>query len=376
MPTDRNYLALAARSALRATGLVEPNPLVGAVLVKDNRIIGAGHHRQFGQAHAEVDAIADAMTRSEDLRGSTMFVTLEPCNHHGKQPPCTDAVLAAGIAEVVIARPDPNPLAAGGAARLRAAGVRVRFTDACPAAARLSDPFVKRVTTDLPWVIAKWAQTVDGRIATRTGESQWISSPASRLRVHALRARVDAVLTGIGTVLADNPTLTPRHARHVRRVATRVVIDPRLELPLASRLASSARGVPVLCATTPAARADRADHATLLTAAGVAVLETTPSRPPLQRPGHIDLRALLAGLRATRGVSTLLVEAGPRLLGSLLAANLVDEAIVFIAPIIFADDAARPAAVGLETPRLTDALRMHLVDLRRSGPDAMMTLRR
>ncbi len=369
-------LALAARSALRAVGLVEPNPLVGAVLVKNNRIIGAGHHRQFGRAHAEVEALADAGSRNEDPRGSTMYVTLEPCNHHGKTAPCTDALIAAGVAEVVIARPDPNPIAAGGADKLRAAGVRVRFTDACPAAIRISDPFVKRVTTDLPWVIAKWAQTLDGRIATRTGESRWISSERSRRRVHELRAKVDGVLTGIGTVLADNPSLTARHARHVRRVAQRIVVDPRIELPLASTLVASARGVPVLCATTPLTRTARPDHAAQLTAAGVHMLEVPAAPPPLHRHAHIDLRALLASLRSTRGVSSVLVEAGPRLLGSLLASGLVDEALVFIAPTVLADDFARPAAVGLETPRLADALRMQIVDMRRSGDDAMLTLRK
>jgi diaminohydroxyphosphoribosylaminopyrimidine deaminase/5-amino-6-(5-phosphoribosylamino)uracil reductase len=373
---DRDALALAARSALRGAGLVEPNPLVGAVLVKDGRVIGAGHHRRYGHAHAEVEALNDARARAIDPRGSTMYVTLEPCNHQGKQPPCADAILGAGIAEVVIARADPNPIAAGGADKLRAAGVRVRFTDACPAAALLTGPFVKRVTTDLPWVIAKWAQTVDGRIATRTGESRWISSEASRRRVHALRARVDGVLTGIGTVLADDPALTPRHARHVRRVAARVVVDPRIELPLASRLAESARDIPVICAATAAARVARADRWAALARAGVEALDAAPATRPGAGPLHLDLHALFAQLRADRAVSTLLVEAGPRLLGALLAMNLVDEAIVFIAPTILADDSARPAAVGLQSPRLADALRMNIVDIRRSGDDAMLTMRR
>jgi diaminohydroxyphosphoribosylaminopyrimidine deaminase/5-amino-6-(5-phosphoribosylamino)uracil reductase len=369
---DKPMLALAARSALRAAGLAEPNPLVGAVIVKHARVIGAGHHRRFGLAHAEVEAIADARARGHDPHGATMYVTLEPCNHHGKQPPCSDAVLAAGIAEVVIARPDPNPIAAGGAQKLRRAGVTVRFTDACPDATRLADPFVKRLTTDQPWVIAKWAQTLDGRIATRTGESQWISSERSRRRVHALRARVDAVLTGIGTVLADDPQLTARAVRRPRRTALRIVVDPRLELPLTSRLARTARDVPVLCATTPAAARARTDHAAALNAAGVTILEA----PPLGAPDHIDLRALLATLRAALGVSTLLVESGPRLLGSLLGAGLVDQAIVFIAPLILADAHAHPAAVGLAVPNLSGALRMHVAAMHRSGPDTMLTLLR
>lgn len=373
MLSDHHYLALAAKSALRAAGLAEPNPLVGATIVKDNRIIGAGHHRRFGHAHAEVEALNDARARNEDVRGSTMYVTLEPCNHHGKQPPCSDAVIAAGLAEIVIARADPNPIAAGGAAKLRAAGVRVRFTDACPAAARLSDPFVKRVTTDLPWVIAKWAQTLDGRIATRTGESQWISSERSRTRVHALRSRVDAVLTGIGTVLADDPMLTARQVRHVRRTAARVVVDPRLDLPISSQLVTTARAVPTIVAAGADALATRSALASSLIDAGVHIVETAPSPT---HEGRLDLRTLLASLRATRAISTLLVEAGPRLLGSLLAADLVDEALVFVAPTILADNAAAPAAAGLETPRLADALRMTIVDMRRSGRDAMLTLRR
>ena len=204
MSEAREMLDLAARLAMRAAGDVEPNPMVGCVIVRPgegdlaSRIIGRGHHRFFGEEHAEAEALADCCRRGQSPRGATMYVTLEPCNHQGKQPPCTDAIIAAGIGRVVCARRDPNPAAAGGEGKLRAAGIDCEVNDSSVLATRLADPFAKRVTTGLPWVIAKWAQTIDGWIATRTGESKWISGAPSRNKVHRIRARVDAIITAIG----------------------------------------------------------------------------------------------------------------------------------------------------------------------------------
>ncbi|MFI4882116.1 MAG: bifunctional diaminohydroxyphosphoribosylaminopyrimidine deaminase/5-amino-6-(5-phosphoribosylamino)uracil reductase RibD, partial [Phycisphaerales bacterium JB064] len=196
---DKHYLDMAARLALLGLGRVEPNPMVGCVIVRDGRVLGAGAHRVFGQPHAERRAIEDAKCKGHDLRGATAYVTLEPCAHTGKQPPCTDALLEAGIAQVVYAAADPHPDARGGASVLESASVRVRQSNASQLATAVSAPFRQRVLEGRPWVIAKWAQTLDGRIATRAGDSQWISSRASRRRVHALRGRVDAILTGMGT---------------------------------------------------------------------------------------------------------------------------------------------------------------------------------
>lgn len=360
----KRFLDTAARAALRAAGDVEPNPMVGAVIVRDGRVIGIGHHRRFGGPHAEAEALADCARRGESPAGATMYVTLEPCNHHGKQPPCAAAVIAARIARIVCARPDPNPVSTGGAAALRAAGIDVEFTSASELAVRLSDPFVKRTATGLPYVIAKWAQTIDGRIATRTGESQWISSEPSRRMVHRLRARVDAILTGIGTVKADDPLLTARGVTRVRRTARRVVIDPLLEIPPESGLVRSASQAPLTVACTEEAAESAA--AARLAARGVEVL-------PLPGPADdLDLSRLLRHLASAHDATNILVEAGAGTLGGLLRADLIDEALVFIAPILMADEAALPAAIGKPTPALADAERFRLLRAKALGPDVVL----
>src|SRR5262245_31119451 len=203
-------LDLAARLALLGAGRVEPNPMVGAALVHDGRVIGLGHHHRFGDLHAERAAMINCRKRGNDPRGSTLYVTLEPCRHFGKQPPCTDAIIEAGISRVIYAREDPAEVSGGGAAVLRAHGIPCDLSSLSPFATGISDPFVKRIRTGLPWVTAKWAQTIDGRIATRTGESKWISGELARRRVHRLRGSVDAILTGIGTADTDDQMLTAR----------------------------------------------------------------------------------------------------------------------------------------------------------------------
>ncbi|MBL8886423.1 MAG: bifunctional diaminohydroxyphosphoribosylaminopyrimidine deaminase/5-amino-6-(5-phosphoribosylamino)uracil reductase RibD [Phycisphaerales bacterium] len=369
---DRVMLDLAARVACRAEGYVGENPLVGAVLVREGRVIGIGHHRRFGQLHAERAAILDCKRRGEDPRGATMYVTLEPCAHTGKQPPCADLVIESGIAEVVCARRDPNPIAAGGAKRLEQAGVRVRFTSASGAAIAIADPFVKRVTTGLPWVIAKWAQTIDGRIATRSGESKWISSDRSRRRVHAIRARVDAVLTGMGTVLADNPMLTARDVRRVRSRAIRVVADSDLDIPEDSSLVRSAREVRtvVACEKELATAEITREKRMRLAMAGVLVIGVAP------RGSGIDLRELLAELRKQCGVSSVLVEAGPGLIGSMIDGDLIDELRVYVAPLMLGDEMARSAAAGRIAPSLSAAHRYELMRAKRIENDLEVVYRR
>ncbi|MBC7833652.1 MAG: bifunctional diaminohydroxyphosphoribosylaminopyrimidine deaminase/5-amino-6-(5-phosphoribosylamino)uracil reductase RibD, partial [Phycisphaerales bacterium] len=240
---DKRFLDLAARAALRAAGHVEPNPMVGAVIVKEGKPIGIGHHLRFGGPHAEPLALADCASRGHDPRGGTLYVTLEPCSGYGKQPPCTLAVLGAGIKEVVFARADPNPLKAGGAAQLESLGVKSRLSPASPLASSLSDAFVTRLHHGRPLVIAKWAQTIDGRVATRAGDSKWISSSASRCAVHRLRARVDVVLTGSGTIIADDPMLTGRDIYLARRRAVRVIVDSTLRTPLESQIIRTALSI-------------------------------------------------------------------------------------------------------------------------------------
>lgn len=370
MATDKHYLDLAARLALRGQGDVEPNPIVGAVLVRNDRIVGMGHHRRFGGPHAEAEALEDCRRRSESAGGATMYVTLEPCNHAGKQPPCSLALIQAGVARVVIARADPNPDAQGGAETLRGAGIAVEFSGASPLAASLAGPFVKRTTTGLPWVIAKWAQTIDGRIATRTGESQWISGPTSRRRVHRLRARVDAVLSAIGTVRTDNPRLTARGVPRVRRIARRIIIDPRAELPLDSALVQTISDAPLTVVFDQSVVQSRAEALAALASRGVELL------PAPSADGRLDLRRTLAHLAAAHHITNILVEAGPRLLGSLLAADLVDEAHVYIAPLLLADEQAIPAACGTAAPSLSDGRRFLLLANRRVGEDAFLVFGR
>ncbi len=342
----RRALDLAARVGARGFGLVEPNPMVGAVLMKDDRVIGVGHHRRFGGLHAERDAIENCRDRGNDPAGATLYCTLEPCAHHGKQPPCTEAIIEAAIGRVVIARRDPHDVSRGGRETLSRAGVPVELSDASVNAARLSEPFIHRVNTGRPWVIAKWAQTLDGRIATRTGQSRWISNAMSRRRVHRLRAKVDAVMVGIGTALADDPMLTARDCRSVRRVAKRIVLDTHGRLGRDSSLVATAGEIPTLVFTAEPAKLEG-------TACEVIAAST--------RDGRLDLVHVLEQLWRVHGVSTLLVEAGPRVLGSLLGAGLIDEAVVHLAPAVMGDELARPVAVGRDVQTLDETRRFELV---------------
>jgi diaminohydroxyphosphoribosylaminopyrimidine deaminase/5-amino-6-(5-phosphoribosylamino)uracil reductase len=370
----QRYLDLAARLASRARGYVEPNPLVGAVIVREDgsgggRIIGMGHHRRYGGPHAEVEALADSDLRRESVRGATLYCTLEPCNHHGKQPPCVDAILAAGIGRVVCARPDPNPLASGGADRLRASGVPVEFTDASVEAVRLSDPFVKRVATGLPWTIAKWAQTIDGRIATRTGESKWISSERSRRRVHRLRARVDAVLTAVGTLLADDPVLTARGGWTRRRVARRAVIDPGLEIPEDAQMVRTLDEAPLTVFCADRALTTQPRKSGLLAARGVEIVT-------MGGDDEVSVDGALRHLGQAHMATNVLVEAGPGLLGRLFDADLIDEAHVYIAPTLMGDESAKPAVRGRVVERLTESKPLRLQRTKAIGEDVLLEYRR
>jgi diaminohydroxyphosphoribosylaminopyrimidine deaminase/5-amino-6-(5-phosphoribosylamino)uracil reductase len=334
---DRQWMARALELAERGRGWVEPNPLVGAVVVRDGRVVGEGWHQRYGEAHAEVNALAAA---GDAARGATIYVTLEPCSHHGKTPPCTDAVLRAGVRRVVAAMTDPFPQVAGrGAALLRSAGVEVEVGAGEAEARRLNAPYLKLLATGRPYVHAKWAMTLDGKIATRTGDSKWISGEAARHRVHALRGRMDAIVVGIGTVLADDPLLTARPPGP--RIPVRVVLDSLGRLPAASQLARTASETPVLVVTTGA-------EAPELRAAGCEVLGVAAVG------GRPDLGALLDEL-GRRRMTNVLVEGGSEVLGNFLDAGAIDEVHVFIAPRLAGGAAARSplGAVGVE--RIADA---------------------
>ena len=340
---DRLWMRRALAEAERGRGRVEPNPMVGAVVVRDGRPVGVGHHARFGGPHAEVEALAAA---GDAARGATLYVTLEPCCHVGKTPPCTDAVLAAGIARVVAAIRDPFPeVAGGGLARLRAAGLSVEDGAEAEAARRLNAPYLKRLATGLPYVTAKWAMTLDGKTATASGDSRWISGPRSRALVHELRGRMDAILVGIGTALADDPELTARPPGPRR--AARVVLDGAGRLPEASRLARTAREVPVWVAVNDRAPDDRREALARL---GCDLLAFPGSGP-------VPIVPLLGEL-GRRGVTNLLVEGGGRVLGAFLDAGQVDAVEVYIAPIVEGGEPLFTPARGTGRQRMADALRL------------------
>ncbi|MEM0984030.1 MAG: bifunctional diaminohydroxyphosphoribosylaminopyrimidine deaminase/5-amino-6-(5-phosphoribosylamino)uracil reductase RibD [Planctomycetota bacterium] len=372
--TARRMLDLAARAAVRAAGDVEPNPLVGCVIARGDDILGIGHHKKFGDLHAEREALTDCAHRGNDPAGATAYVTLEPCCHTGKQPPCTDALIAAKIGRVVYARSDPAEASKGGAEILREYGIEVVHSDASAEANALAEPWLRTLETGRPWLIAKWAQTLDGRIATRTGESKWISGERSRAKVHRLRARVDAILTGPGTVQTDDPMLDARGVARVRRVAKRVIVDPDLDTPLDRRLIKTAREIPTLIACSKALTTSdlASDRRTALEYQGARLLGV-PEQP--DRPGALRLDMLLAALRERFDASTVMTECGAGLLGSLFDANLVDEARVYIAPIVMSDDRALAAARGRVTEHLADASRFRLVHCRRLGDDVELIYR-
>lgn len=363
MTTDAAYLRLAARHAWRGYGRTAPNPIVGCVVVsRDGRVIGLGHHRAFGGPHAEIDALAACARRSADPRGATVYVTLEPCAHTGKTPPCARALERAGVAEVIAAAPDPGKDSGGGFAILEAAGIRTRFL-AEPTALRSIAPFLKRERLGLPFLTCKWAQTIDGFVATRTGESQWIGGERSRRFTHRLRGRVDAVLIGSGTLRADNPRLTARGVR-VRRRALRVVLDSSLSIPASSNLALSVSDGPVIvfCAH----ELTEGDHAATLRRLGVTVVGVGRSAS-----GGLDLPAALAWLTREHRVMHVLSEAGPALTGAFVREGLADELLVMTGPTLFADPGARSALHIGELTSIAAAPRWSLSQVRRIENDVM-----
>ncbi|MGD1915316.1 MAG: bifunctional diaminohydroxyphosphoribosylaminopyrimidine deaminase/5-amino-6-(5-phosphoribosylamino)uracil reductase RibD [Phycisphaerales bacterium] len=368
---DKQYLDSAARLAMLGLGRIGDGALVGCVIARGSDVLGVGAHRRFGGRHAETRALASAKANEHDVKGATAYVTLEPCAHQGKQPPCSSALIEAGIGEGVYAGEDPNDVAKGGAEVLRAGGVRVRRSDASALAIAVRAPFRQRARAGRPWVIAKWAQTLDGRIATREGDSQWISNAGSRRRVHALRGRVDAILTGMGTVMADDPALTVRHGKP-RTTPMRVVLDPDLDIPLDRQLVRTARGVAtvVCCESKLASAAISETKRAELAKAGVRVVGC-PAGP--EGSGGLDLQETMRTLYSTFGITTVLVEGGAGLLGSLFEADAVDTAIAYIAPLLLGDELARSVAVGRVAPALSSGVKLRLGRVRRVGEDVELT---
>jgi diaminohydroxyphosphoribosylaminopyrimidine deaminase/5-amino-6-(5-phosphoribosylamino)uracil reductase len=331
-------------NALRGWGQTAPNPMVGAVIVRDDEIIADGWHARFGGPHAEVAALAAAGDRA---RGATMFVTLEPCTHHGKTPPCVDAIIAAGIARVVIAARDPNPVAGGGLEKLKAAGIDVETGVLESEAREQNAAFFHSFVSDRPWVTLKIAATEDWAIADPTGRRRWITGAESRAEVHRMRANVDGIVVGVGTVIADDPELTVRDAPAPRVPPMRIVFDRSLRIPRTSKLVVTAREVPTTVVTSATDAAAIAE----LSAAGVRVLQAS------------SLSEGLRGLRSL-GIRSVLVEAGPRLTRAFWDDHLIDRLVLFMAP----------GSLGDEAPKagIPDGFEMPIVRQTQFGPDLMV----
>jgi diaminohydroxyphosphoribosylaminopyrimidine deaminase/5-amino-6-(5-phosphoribosylamino)uracil reductase len=341
----KQFMQRALELAAKGLGQVEPNPAVGAVIVKNGRIIGRGWHKKFGGPHAEINALEDCRKRGGNPKGATMFVTLEPCCHFGKTGPCTDALIEAKLKRVVVATIDPSKHANGrGIRKLRKAGIKVDVGLCCGEARLLNAPFIKFAATGKCWVTLKWAQTIDGKLARRGGlawtntshesratsdEQKWISCEQSRTDAHELRRQVGAILVGINTVLKDDPLLTPRPNHGKKPI--RVVLDNRLRIPLNSRLLATAKDVPVLIVTDCRILRTKAVKAKQIVGRGAEILGCPTHRSNLQ--------FLLTHL-SKRGIQRLLVEGGPTVLGSFLKANLADELVVYVAPKVLGDKGA------------------------------------
>jgi diaminohydroxyphosphoribosylaminopyrimidine deaminase/5-amino-6-(5-phosphoribosylamino)uracil reductase len=362
---DARVYARTLALAEQAVGLTDPNPRVGCLLVAGDGVVGEGHTQQAGGPHAEIVALHAARAAGHDLAGTTAFVTLEPCSHHGRTPPCCDALIAAGVARVVVAIEDPNPLVTGkGIARLRAAGIDVDVVggDWGAASRELNIGFFSRMRSGRPWVRMKIAASLDGTTALGNGASQWITGPAARAEGHAWRKRAGAVLTGIGTVRDDDPRLDGREVPTARQ-PLRVVVDSRLEIAPGARILQPPGPALVYCASG----ADGTRGAALR------ALQVEVATLPATTAGKTDLHALMADL-ARREVNELHVEAGHQLNGSLLREGLVDELLVYLAPRLLGPGRGLAAIGPLE--RLADSLNFEFFDMQRVGDDLRLRLRR
>ena len=367
LATDEVHLARAVELASRGSGFVSPNPQVGAVLVRDGEVLGEGYHAWYGGPHAERMALTAAAEAGHDPAGATLYVSLEPCCHHGKTPPCTEAITEATLARVVVASDDPTEKASGrGLGILRDEGIEVSVAggELAGRARRINQPFRKHARTGRPWILFKSAMTLDGKVATRTGDSKWISGEDSRRLAHLWRSECDAVAVGIGTALADDPLLTAR-IDGAPRQPRRIVFDSEGRLPLDSQLVRGAEELPVTVVVTRAA----SRHATdALELAGVDVVVAVGENEPAR------VRSALDSLGAS-GVTSILVEGGPHLAGAFLDAGEVDEMRLFLAPVVLGGGAGRDPLEGEGSDRIADATKALSLDVERTGADVLVRAR-
>ena len=356
---NEQYMRQALSIAEYAIGRTSPNPMVGAVIVSNGRVIGQGWHRLAGTPHAEINALQQA---GDLARDATMYVTLEPCSHYGRTPPCADAVIAAGIKKIVVAMNDPNPLVAGrGIKKLREAGIEVVEGVLAAEAARLNEIFIKYISTQMPFVLLKSAMSLDGKIAAYTGHSQWITGPESRERVQKLRDCYDAILVGIGTVLADNPRLTTRLS-YKGKNPIRIIVDSMARTPLDAHVVTD--GLPTIIAVTPEAPNDRIQALNSFDTVEVFVAN--------QKQGSVDLRQLFKAL-AQRSITSILIEGGGSINASALAENLVDKIYWFIAPKIIGGQGALGPVSGQGVSDVNQAYLFEDMNIETSGQDILIS---
>lgn len=370
MTVDERFMAQALGLAKRAYGRTSPNPMVGAVLVREGQVIGRGWHHKAGAPHAEVEALADAARRRHAVAGATIYVTMEPCCTYGRTPPCTEALMRAGVSRVVVAAVDPNPRHAGrGLELLRQAGITVDSGALAAESQRLNEAFNHWIVNRTPWVTAKSAMTLDGKIATASGESKWITGPASRAHAHRLRLGADAVLVGVETVLADDPSLTLRTQPGFRVPAAvplkrRIILDTRARTPLGCRLASDEAR-----ANTLVVVGESADPAKIAALQARVMLIRAP-----EREGRIDLQWLLPEL-GQMSIQHLLVEGGGTVLAAFFESGLVHRTAFFYAPRILGGEESRRSVAGRGFRSLAEAPSLTDVESRRFGEDLFITAR-
>ena len=356
---DEHFMKMALALAKKGQGYTSPNPMVGAVIVKDSNVIGSGYHQAFGEAHAEVHAIEDAGAQA---KGATLYVNLEPCNHTGKTPPCSNEILKAGIQRVVVAMEDPNTIAGGGALFLKEHGVEV-IAGVCESAAKkLNEAFIKYVSQKQPFVLLKCAATLDGRIATRTGDSKWVTGKKARRFVHQLRHAVDAILVGIGTIQADDPSLTTRLESQSGLDPVRIVLDTHLSISPEARilrLDSNSDTILVTGNSVPEAKKKE------VLKTGARLIEQ-----PL-KDGKIDLKPLMIEL-GSMGITSLLIEGGSRVIASAIRSGIIDKAYFFYAPKILGGDDGIPICRGPGPELMADSIRLYDIRVKRFDDDIMI----
>ena len=358
------YMKRAIELAVLGTGFASPNPLVGAVIVKNDIIIGEGYHQKYGMPHAEINAFRDADSRGNDVTGADLYVTLEPCSHYGKTPPCAAEVIKRGISRVFIGMKDPNPLVAGrGLFMLQEAGIEVICGIMEKECRKINEPFIKFITTKLPFVCMKAAMTLDGKIATHTGDSKWISSETSRKRVHQLRKKYMAIMVGCTTVITDNPELTCRLPEGSKN-PVRIIVDSKAASPEDSKVFQVAEDKKTILAVTEKAPADKIER---LRNIGVEVLVL-----PEDDTGRVNLCALMKELGA-RKIDSVLLEGGGTLNFSALNAGIVDRVEMFIAPKIIGGEKAKTPVAGIGIDMMADAINLKEIETERIENDLLIT---